>query len=217
MLLVYIPLGFLTLGFVLLVAGALSGPGIWLLLLLGAYCVLPVRLLLERRRRGLPLPSPRPAEEPFARPAEEPRLYRPAPSAPLPRPPANINRLTASQRAMAGIVAIAVLLLVGGILLVFGMGRLDSSLGLLLAAIGGFLMILSVTVPTFRLFDLLLRAVARLIGRSAGGSGRASHQPGNRSRTGPRSSVRGTRNTARTARLDAEREESRRMFPPDLF
>lgn len=209
-LLVYIPLGLLAVGCLLLILGTVSGKGIWLLLLLAAYCVLPVRLLVERRRRELSFPTPRDAGGS--------RPFRPVAAAPQPPPETNVGRLTVSQRAMAGIVAIAALLLLGGILLVFGMGRLDSSLGLLLAAIGGFLMILSVTVPTFRLFDLLLRAAARLIGRRTRVSGRTGHQTPLRTRHSGRSPTRRTpASPPRASPPAGEREESRRLFPPDLY
>jgi hypothetical protein len=206
-LIVYIPLGLLAMGFLLLIVGTLSGPAVWLLVILGVYCVVPVRLLLEWRRRGLPLPTPRgtPAPRP-SRPVAPPRTAPPPPRA---------SRLTASQRAMAGLAAIAALLLVGGILLVFGMGRLDSSLGLLLAAIGGFLMILSVTVPTFRLFDIVLRAVGRLIGRRAGLTV-PSAQPRSPSRPGGRPTSFGTSRTRPTAAPRRRTgEDSRRVIPPE--
>ncbi len=217
-LLVYIPLGLLAMGCLLLILGAVSGKGIWLLLLLAAYCVLPIRLLVERRRRELSFPTPRDTggSRPF-RPVDAPP-NRPVAAGPIPAREANVGGLTGSQRAMAGIVAIAALLLVGGILLVFGMGRLDSSLGLLLAAIGGFLMILSVTVPTFRLFDLMLRAVARLIGRRTGVSVRPGHQTPMRTRPSGRSPARGRRVVPpRSAPPTGEREDPRRLFPPDLY
>ncbi|MDQ4149764.1 MAG: hypothetical protein M3164_07250 [Actinomycetota bacterium] len=162
---VYLPLGLLAVGIVLLILGALSGPAVWLTILLAIYGVIPVRIILEGRRRGMPVPTPRggivlpapPEEPPGAAPPRSARAGQPA------------NVLSGRQRALFGLTAIGILLLVGGILLVFGMARLTSSLGLALVGIGGFLMILSVTVPAFRLFDLLLRAVGRLLGRAAGG------------------------------------------------
>jgi hypothetical protein len=150
---------------ILLITGNLSGPAVWLVVALAAYCVVPVRVILEGRRRGMGVPTPRgttPLREPRSRLIEEPHTPERVRATP---PPRQVERLSTSQRALFGLGAIAVLLLLGGILLVFGMARLNTSFGLALVGIGGFLMILSVTVPTFRLFDVLLRAVGRLIGR----------------------------------------------------
>jgi hypothetical protein len=207
-LLVYVPLGLLTLGLLLLVLGVLSGAAVWLLLLLGVYCVVPVLLLLEWRRRGLPLPTPRGVVTP--------RPSRPAAPVPPAPPPGPVSRLSGSQRAMVGIAAIAALLLFGVILLVFGMGRLDSSLGLLLAAIGGFLMILSVTVPTFRLFDIVLRAVGRLIGRKAGISAAPAKQAGRRRPSERRPTKAAGRRAPQARPRTRSRDEPGRIIPPEL-
>lgn len=56
-------------------------------------------------------------------------------------------------------------MLVGGILVIVGIGRVTSSFGLIMVGVGGFLMILSVTLPTFRLVDALLRGIGRLLSR----------------------------------------------------
>ena len=165
LLLVYLPLGLLAIGVVLLLLGALSGPAVWLTILLAIYGVIPVRIILEGRRRGRPAPTPRGAVALPAPPAEARVVAREG------RPPSRqpANALSRRQRLLFGLSVIAGLLFVGGVLLVFGMARLTSSVGLALVAIGGFLMILSVTVPAFRLFDLVVRAVARVVGRRASG------------------------------------------------
>jgi hypothetical protein len=174
--LVYVPLGAFAIGLALVVGKILTGPVVWLVGLLGLYCVVPARLILETQRKGLELPKPPSAQRrkkpaPRARPpvraagAKEPspvreRIERPR-RPPAPRKSPQVIR----RRALASIIGIGVLLLVGGILVIVGIGRVTSSFGLIMVGVGGFLMILSVTLPTFRLVDALLRGIGRLLSR----------------------------------------------------
>lgn len=125
--LVYLPLGLLAAGMLLVLFQVLPSRMKWPLLVLGAYGLLAVRLLIERKRKGLSVPPPR-----------------------------NI---------LIGILSVTGLLVLGAILFVLGMGRLTTTEGLVMAGMGGFLMILSVTVPTFRMVDAALRWSGRLISR----------------------------------------------------
>ncbi|HVF12823.1 MAG TPA: hypothetical protein VNA87_07035 [Actinomycetota bacterium] len=129
--LVYLPLGLLSAGVLLMIFRVLPASMKWPLLLLGGYGLLAVRLLIERKRKGLSVPPPR-----------------------------NI---------VIGILSVAGLLVLGAILFVLGMGRLTTTEGLVLAGVGGFLMILSVTVPTFRLVDAALRFGSKKISRKPSG------------------------------------------------
>lgn len=75
------------------------------------------------------------------------------------------------------VVSVAVLagMLAGGVgLFVLGMGRLTTSRGLAMVYVGGCLIILSVTAPTFRLVDIVLRKASRLVRRSFRKSRRAA-------------------------------------------
>ena len=60
-----------------------------------------------------------------------------------------------------GIGSVVGILLIGSISFVVGMDRLSTNSGLFLAAFGGFLMLLSVTVPTFKIVDSLARRFGR--------------------------------------------------------
>ncbi|HEX2178385.1 MAG TPA: hypothetical protein VHL54_02550 [Actinomycetota bacterium] len=176
--LVYLPLALLIIGLPLVFLQVLTGWPVWVVGFLSVYCVIPVRLLLETRRKGLELPrppgkgSPRPAapaKEPKAagRPAEERSTAR------VERPPvpARIRR----RRALAGVLGIGVLSLIGGLLFIIGMGRASSGqLGLILIGVGGFLMLLSVTLPTFKMVDITLRAVGRLLSKKGSPRSRAA-------------------------------------------
>lgn len=73
------------------------------------------------------------------------------------------------RRLMTGLAAISGILVLGVILFILGVERLSSSAGLAMALMGGFLMILSVTVPTFRFVDKILRFGGRVVGRSGSG------------------------------------------------
>jgi hypothetical protein len=201
--LVYLPLGVLALAILLIVAKILSGGVIWPVGLLAIYCIVPARLLIETKRKGLQLPKPpgaKPRGTSDAGPSDASRtaarrMRRPAsrggqsfrglegdPSPggegtesgssaakrpqtrPIPaaaRPRTEARRATARvapktspkimrRRALAGVI---------------GIGRVTSSFGLVMVGVGGFLMILSVTLPTFRLVDAALRGVGRLITR----------------------------------------------------
>jgi hypothetical protein len=232
LLIVYLPLGVFVVSLALVIGKILTGGAVWLVGLLGLYCVIPARLILETQRKGLELPKPpssdrgrtsprrrptvaAPSEEgelpagrsePLLRDDEdaigELRTFRPAETEEPPlrggrtvpakkvrpareirepvertrRPPPRKSPQIVRRRALASIIGIGVLLLVGGILVVVGIGRVTSSFGLVMVGVGGFLMILSVTLPTFRLVDAVLRAVGRLLAR----------RPDQPSRTKPR-------------------------------
>lgn len=183
LILVYLPLALFMFSVLLLIFRVLSGGSVWFVALLGAYSVIPARALIETKRKGLAFPKPPgatarggsnagasrtgaqqppvPAERASGR-SRTPAAGRgqaPGATAKLaaPRPSAQILR----RRALAAVVGIGALLLVGGILVVVGFGRVNSSFGLVMLGVGGFLMILSVTLPTFRLVDAVLRAIAR--------------------------------------------------------
>lgn len=176
--LVYLPLALLIIGLPLVFMQVFTGWPVWVVGFLSVYCVIPVRLLLETRRKGLELPRPpgkgpaRPAataRKPQAadRPAEERSTAR------MERPPvpARIRR----RRALAGVLGIGVLSLIGGLLFIVGMGRASSGqLGLILIGVGGFLMLLSVTLPTFKMVDITLRAVGRLLSKKGSPRSRAA-------------------------------------------
>jgi hypothetical protein len=177
--LVYLPLALLIIGLPLVFMQVLTGWPVWVVGLLSVYCVIPVRLLLETRRKGLELPRPpgkgpaRPAApakkaEAAGRPAEERSTARVERRPPV---PARIRR----RRALAGVLGIGVLSLIGGLLFIIGMGRASSGqLGLILIGVGGFLMLLSVTLPTFKMVDITLRAVGRLLSKKGSPRSRAA-------------------------------------------
>lgn len=125
--LIYAPLGLLAVLLVLLVTGFLPRRGLPLLLVLAAWGALSVRLLLERRRRGLRLPAPR------------------------------------SVRAWASSLLGAVL--AGAILFWLGAERLSTNAGVAMFSVGGFLMLLAVAAPGFKLVDAAARRAGRLIRR----------------------------------------------------
>jgi hypothetical protein len=184
--LVYVPLATFVISLALVAGKIITGGALWLVGLLGLYCVVPARLLLETQRKGLELPKPPGAKrghKPVRRPpravpateAKEPSPVRQRierPRRPAPRKSPQVIR----RRALASIIGIGVLLLVGGILVIVGIGRVTSSFGLVMVGVGGFLMILSVTLPTFRLVDALLRGIGRLLARRPAKPGGA--QPG---------------------------------------
>lgn len=166
--LVYLPLALFGLGMVLMFFNLIGGGLIWAVGLLAIYCVIPVRLLLETRRKGLELPRPPSKRKPSAAARKAAPAAASAPEAPTARarvtPP--VSPQIRRRRAVAGVVGIGVVALIGGILFILGMGRASSgSMGLLLIGVGGFLMLLSVTLPTFKLVDITLRAVGRLMSR----------------------------------------------------
>ncbi len=125
--LVYLPLGLLAAGVLLVVFKVLPSDMKWPLLILGAYGLVAGRLLLERKRKGLSVPPPR--------------------------------------SIVIGILSVTGLLVLGAILFALGMGRLTTTEGLVMAAIGGFLMIFSVTVPTFKMVDAALKWSGKLISK----------------------------------------------------
>lgn len=75
------------------------------------------------------------------------------------------------RRIILGIGSVTGLLLIGAILFVFGMNRLSTNQGLAFAGIGGFLMVLSVTVPAFKLIDSVLRWFGRALRAARKGLG----------------------------------------------
>lgn len=185
--LVYLPLGLLALSLVLMMLRMLEGGVLWLVGLLAAYCVVPMRLLLETKRKGLELPKPpgsaarRRPKRPGARPATKPAAAE-APhgeeeaSARVPPPP--VSPQIRRRRAVAGVLGIGVMCGIGGLLFIIGMGRASSgSLGLALIGLGGFLMLLSVTLPTFKIVDIVVRALGRLISRKGPPPNRSPRSP----------------------------------------
>lgn len=61
------------------------------------------------------------------------------------------------------VAAVTGLVLTGGVLFWIGAGKLNTNTGVVMFIIGGFLMILSVTAPAFKLIDLGLRRFGRII------------------------------------------------------
>lgn len=170
--LVYLPLGLLLLGLPLVFFQVITGVGVWMVGILSVYCVIPMRLLLETRRKGLELPKP-PGAKSKTRPARPARPVRDRPlAAEAPAEPVSTARVTRPpvsgkikrRRAVAGVLGIGVLLGIGGLLFILGMGKASSGqLGLLLIGFGGFLMLLSVTLPTFKIVDIMVRAIGRMV------------------------------------------------------
>lgn len=179
--LVYLPLGLLALGLPLVFFQVVTGAGVWVVGLLSVYCVVPMRLLLETRRKGLELPKPPGARSGGRRPSRPVRARavgaeapaEPGSTARMARPPvpAKIRR----RRAIAGVLGIGILLGIGGLLFILGMGKASSGqLGLLLIGFGGFLMLLSVTLPTFKIVDILVRAIGRMVAKKGPPNSRAT-------------------------------------------
>lgn len=178
--LVYLPLGLLLLGLPLVFFQVLTGVGVWVVGILSVYCVIPMRLLLETRRKGLELPKP-PGAKSNTRSAR-PGRDRP-PAAEVPAEPVSTARVTRPpvsgrikrRRAVAGVLGIGVLLGIGGLLFILGMGKASSGqLGLLLIGFGGFLMLLSVTLPTFKIVDMMVRAIGRMVVKKGPPNSRAT-------------------------------------------
>lgn len=163
------PLGLLMLGLPLVFFQVLTGAGVWVVGILSVYCVIPMRLLLETRRQGLELPKPpgaktrtRPARPVRERPLAAELPAKPVSTARVTRPP--VSGKIKRRRAVAGVLGIGVLLGIGGLLFILGMGKASSGqLGLLLIGFGGFLMLLSVTLPTFKIVDIMVRAIGRMV------------------------------------------------------
>lgn len=180
--LVYLPLGALGLLIMLLAFGELSGRWLWLIILLAVYCVIPARLLVETKRKGLEFPKP-PARSGRSAPAA--RRRQPAAK---PRPqtanaqaaPKRVSATYRRRRAVVTILGLGALVTVGGILAIIGIGRATSSSGIVLVGLGSFLMILSVTLPAFKFVDAVIRAVGRLL-RKPPTPGSGSHRSGRRS------------------------------------
>lgn len=177
--LVYLPLGLLVLGLPLVSFQILTGVGVWVVGILSVYCVVPMRLLLETKRKGLELPKPPGAAKkrpPVPSPAKE--VAADAPAEPVetvrvPRP--QVSGKIMRRRAVAGVLGIGVMLGIGGLLFILGMGKASSGqLGLLLIGLGGFLMLLSVTLPTFKIVDIMVRAIGRLVTKKGPPGSRAT-------------------------------------------
>ena len=140
--------------------------------ILSVYCVIPMRLLLETRRKGLELPKPPGAAKmrktpAGARPARQ-QAAQPGPGGAgvdAPGSPARRSReRSRGAGRLPGVLGIGVLLGIGGLLFILGMGKASSGqLGLLLIGFGGFLMLLSVTLPTFKIVDIMVRAIGRMV------------------------------------------------------
>lgn len=133
--LVYLPLGLLIVLFVLFITDALPAWGVPMLILLAGWGLLAVRLILERRRRGLEVPLPRSL------------LY--------------------------GIATIAGLALGGALLVWVGLARVSTSVGVAFLLLGGFLMLVAVFAPAFKLVDIFVRSAGRLVKTALGRRGRA--------------------------------------------
>lgn len=178
--LVYLPLGLLVLGLPLVFFQILTGAGVWVVGFLSVYCVIPMRLLLETRRKGLELPKPpgaktssRPARPVRDRPLAAGAPAEPVSAARVTRPP--VSGKIKRRRAVAGVLGIGVLLGIGGLLFILGMGKASSGqLGLLLIGFGGFLMLLSVTLPTFKIVDIMVRAIGRMVAKKGPPNPRAT-------------------------------------------
>lgn len=182
--LVYLPLGLLIAGLPLVALKVITGAPVWMVGLLSVYCVVPVRLLLETKRKGLELPKPpgatfqrgrRPG--PRSSPKQVPSTANPDPEsvahARVNVPP--VSGRIKRRRAVAGVLGTGVLLGIGGLLFILGMGKASSGqLGLLLIGLGGFLMLLSVTLPTFKIVDLTVRAIGRLVTKKGPPNNRAT-------------------------------------------
>lgn len=165
----------------LLAFGALSGSWLWLIALLAVYCVIPARLLLETKRKGLEFPKPPSGS---ARPAPRPRGPQPAAksrpqSADARAAPKRVPARYRRRRAFVMILGLGALVAVGGLLAIIGIGRATSSGGIILVGLGSFLMILSVTLPAFKLVDAALRAIGRLLTKASAPQ-RGSRRPGRR-------------------------------------
>lgn len=164
--LVYLPLAALGFSLLFLAFGVLSGRWLWLTALLAVYCVIPARLLLETKRKGLAFPKP-PARSRRAPPSRRPRpAARPAPqtaSAPAQSASRPVSATYRRRRAFVAVLGLGVLVTVGGILAVIGIGRATSSSGIILVGLGSFLMILSVTLPAFKFVDAVIKAIGRLL------------------------------------------------------
>lgn len=127
--LVYLPIALLPLAVILRTFGILPG-GTLMVMALGIWGLLALRLLIERRRKGLGVPLP---------------------------------------KSMAiGLGSVAAMAAAGALLLILGMRKLTAGSGLTMTAIGGFLLLMSVTLPTFRLMDSLIRATTRFVKRLKG-------------------------------------------------
>jgi hypothetical protein len=177
--LVYLPLGLLVLGLPLVFFEIVTGFGVWVVGILSVYCVVPMRLLLETKRKGLELPKPPGATKRRPpSPAREKEVAAHAPAVPVetarvPRPP--VSGKIKRRRAVAGVLGIGVMLGLGGLLFILGMGKASSGqLGLLLIGVGGFLMLLSVTLPTFKIVDIMVRAIGRLVSKKGPPRSRAT-------------------------------------------
>lgn len=124
-LLVYLPLGLLVVGFIFFILQLLPGWAVPVLVALAVWGIFAVRLILERRKRGLEIPPPR--------------------------------------SLILGVLTIAGLALAGAFLVLVGLARVSSAVGITLLLLGGFLMLLAVFAPAFKLVDVLMRSLGRVI------------------------------------------------------
>lgn len=72
-----------------------------------------------------------------------------------------------SKSFVTWVAAVTGLVLTGGILFWIGAGKLNTNTGVVMFIIGGFLMILSVTAPAFKLIDFGFRRFGRIIKKLA--------------------------------------------------
>ncbi|MEO7803039.1 MAG: hypothetical protein ABIS18_00900 [Actinomycetota bacterium] len=65
-------------------------------------------------------------------------------------------------KIVAGVVVVAAVVLTGGVMFLVGWRRLGDGQGLMLLAVGGFLMITSATVSMFKLVDMAIRLLGKV-------------------------------------------------------
>lgn len=68
-----------------------------------------------------------------------------------------------SDKIVVGVGIVATVVMTGAIMFIVGWKRLGNGQGLMLLAIGSFLMITSITVPMFKLVDMAVRGTTRLL------------------------------------------------------
>ncbi|MGH2768822.1 MAG: hypothetical protein ACRDIF_07705 [Actinomycetota bacterium] len=125
--LVYLPLGLAGMGMLLLVGDVVPWWGVPIVLALTGWGAIAARLLLERRRLGLRIPTP----------------------------PGRI----------AWVAGAGGFLVVGALLSWIGLARFTTSGGPAFLLLGGFLLLLALMVPAFRVVALALHMAGRMLAR----------------------------------------------------
>lgn len=170
--LVYVPLGFFALGLPLVLLNLLNGVASWVVVLLAIYCVVPARLVLEARMKGVGLPKP--PGEVKSKLANKSSVPARAARGAGDRPGAAAARHTAAtrgrhsgkimrRRMLAGMIGLGLLMSIGALLVILGIDAMRSSVGIFMLGLGAFMIVVSVTIPAFRLIDATLRAVGRML------------------------------------------------------